>query len=176
MQSPSREVILALAIVDLPINLDQPNDTRIKQDFGASWWYLTCECDDFYVDIVEEIISLCTFQQVRALSLWKNGSPDSLMARATPQCRNILSSAMRFVGKYEFIESSPIYSDTAVGLMEFNVLDYGELDNPLVEGRRVVLKCFTREDAFQNEVSACLKGRFFCAFDMHCSSHQYPSQ
>lgn len=153
MQMLPREVILALVLVDLPINLDRGDDTILREGFGASWWYLTCECDDYYVDIVEEVVTLCSFAQVRALCFFKDGTTDTLLARATPKCKSVLSRSLRFVGRFEFVDRAPVYSDASVGVKEYNALDFGTHIDPAPDGRRVVLKCFTREDSFRHEVS-----------------------
>jgi len=153
MQCPTRELILALVLVDLPIDLDQTNDTRVRDGFGASWWYIACECDDFYSDVVDAVVSLCSYEQVKALSLWTNGSTNSLIARATPETRLLFFSVLRLAGRYEFVRDTPVYEDPAIGLSEYHVLDYGPPDDPLLEGRRVVLRCFSSESSFRNEVS-----------------------
>lgn len=147
MQILPREVILGIVIVDLPINLDR-NDSFVRDGYGSSWWYLTCECDDFYSSIVEEVVSFCSFPQVRALSLFTNGTNDVLLERATPKCRLILNSYLRFVGRFEFVESSPIYSDATVGVDAFKAMDFGTRVEPHSEGKPVVLKCFTNENSY----------------------------
>lgn len=160
MQMLPREVILALVLVDLPINLDVQNDTALREGFGASWWYLACDSDDYFVDIVEEVVSLCSFAQVRALSLQTAVTADVLLTRATPKCRNVLSKALRFVGRYEFVDRSPVYSDENDGAKAFNALDFGTFIDPTTDGRRVVLKCYTKEAPFLNDVSYTFRHRF----------------
>lgn len=145
------EVILALALVDLPINLDAGDAPLPQNGLGASWWYLVCECDDYYVNIVQEVVSLCTFPQIRAMCLLRNGVGDVLLARATPKCRSVLDTALRIVGRYEFVESSPIYTDT--GVEAFNALDFGSQVDPIPDGKSVILKCFTSEESFLKNVS-----------------------
>ena len=162
MQMLPREVILALVLVDLPVNLDRKNDATLRKGFGASLWYLACECDDYYVDIVEEVVSLCTFDQVRALSILKEGTTDVLVARATPKCKSALARALRFVGRFEFVDSAPAYSDASVAVQAFNALDFGTPLDFLPDGKRVVLKCFSREDLFQHEVSGASWAAIVC--------------
>lgn len=153
MQMLPREVILALVLVDLPINLDNPaSDFATNTHKGASWWYLTCDCDDHYVDVVEEVVSLCSHGQVRAMCFVKNDAEDTLLSRATPKSRNVLQRALRFVGRYEFVGSSALYSDDKMGLKVFDSLDYGEEGLGLTEGRKVLLKCFATEEGFMEEV------------------------
>jgi hypothetical protein len=153
MQMLPREVILAMVLVDLPVNLDRKHEATLREGFGASWWYLACECDDFYYDIVEEVVSLCSFVQVRSLCLLKDGTTDMLLARATPKCKNALTRALRFVGRFEFLDSAAVYSDERAGMKAFNALDFGTHIDPAPDGRKVVLKCFTKEDTFRREVS-----------------------
>jgi hypothetical protein len=152
MQMLPREVILGMVLVDLPINLDR-NDSCVRKGYGSSWWYLACECDDFYASIVEEVVSLCSFPQVRALCLFTNGSDDVLMERATPKCKLILNRYLRFVGRFEFVDSSPIYSDSMLGVDAYKALDFGTDIEPYPEGKHIVLKCFTSEESFNLEVS-----------------------
>jgi hypothetical protein len=159
MQMLPREVILGMVIVDLPINLDQ-NDSFAREGYGSSWWYLTCECDDYYFSIVEEVVSFCSFPQVRALSLFTNGSDEVLLERATPKCKLILNRYLRFVGRFEFVDSSPIYSDVSREMDAFKAMDYGTGVEPHSEGKSVVLKCFTSEESYLLEV--CIVFIFAC--------------
>ena len=154
MQCPVPELILALVLVDLPIDLDRQNDMQVREGFGASWWYIACECDDFYSDIVGEVVSLCTYSQVEALSMWTNKSQGLLLERATPKSSAILSSVLRFAGRFEIVGSGPSFEDFAHSIEEYNAVDYGPFNDPLVDGRRVLLRCFTSESNFRNEVIA----------------------
>jgi hypothetical protein len=156
MQMLPRELILALVLVDLPIDLDRKHDTTVNEGFGASWCYLSCECDDFYHDIVEEVVSLCSFTQVRTLCLFKDDSKEIVLARATPKSRNVLLRALRVVGRFEFVESVPVYSDAKVGVTAFNALDFGTTNDASANGQRVLFRCFTTEAGFRNEVSGRL--------------------
>ena len=153
LQMLPNEVILALALVDLPINLDTTDSPIPNNGFGASWWYLVCECDDCYVNIVQEVVSLCTFPQVRSLCLLQNAFGDVLLSRATPRCRSVLNSVLRIVGRYEFVESTPIYTDKELAVAAFNALDFGSQFDPIPEGKSVILKCYTSEQSFLNHVS-----------------------
>jgi hypothetical protein len=148
-----KEIILALALVDLPISLDATKALVPEDGFGASWWYLVCECDDYYVNIVQEIVSICTFRQIRSLCLLQNGVGDVLLGRATPKCRSVLDAALRIVGRYEFIESSPIYTGT--DFAAFNALDFGSQLDPIPDGKSVILMCYTTEESFLKNVSVC---------------------
>lgn len=148
------EVILALVLVDLPISLDTTDVQVPKDGLGASWWYLVCECDDFYVNIVKEVASLCTFPQIRSLCLLENGSGDILLTRATPKCRSVLDSVLRIVGRFEFVESSPIFIDSLLGIAAYNALDFGSHLDPIPGGKSVILKCYTSEQSFLNDVSS----------------------
>ena len=64
MQLMPDEGILAIALVDLPIDIDDKDGIKVREEFGRSWWFLACECDDHHVDIVQEIVAICTFQQI----------------------------------------------------------------------------------------------------------------
>lgn len=147
------EVILALVLVDLPINLDAADASFSKAGFGSSWWYLVCECDDYYVNIVQDVVSLCTFPQIRSLCLMENGSGDVLLTHATPKCRSVLNSVLRIVGRFEFVDSSPIFTDSLLGVDAFNALDFGSQLDPIPEGKSVILKCYTSEEIFLTDVS-----------------------
>lgn len=153
MQMLPREVILALVLVDLPINLDQKVGVEVRDGFGGSWWYLTCECDDHYVDVVDEVVSILSYPQVRETCFMKGSSDESLISRATPKCRNVLQRALRFVGRFEFLGSLKTHSNDARGLKAFDALDFGTKLSPFPDGRRVLLKCYAREDVFTKEVS-----------------------
>jgi hypothetical protein len=152
MQMNPREVILALVLVDLPINLDCKDASLINNGYGASWWYLVCECDDYYVSIVEEVVSMCSFPQIRSLCLMKNESGEVLLVRATPKCKNVLDRVLRILGRYEFADSSPIDTNSEIGVESFNALDFGTQTDPIPQGKCVILKCYTSEESFLMEV------------------------
>ena len=154
MQLMPDEVILAIALVDLPIDIDDKEGTKVREKFGHSWWYLCCECDDHYVDIVKQIVGISTFQQIRALCMMKGGSnhhKDTVLSRATPKCSHVLTQALRFVGRFEFVGNDALHSDPTIGLKEFDALDFGA--NP-EESRRVLLKCYSDQEAFLQQVSS----------------------
>jgi hypothetical protein len=95
----------------------------------------------------------------------KGGCEDTLISRATPKCRNVLQRALRFVGRFEFLGNSNVQSDESRGLRVFEALDYGTRQDPLPKGRRVLLKCFTREEVYLQEVRSTalannLRGNF----------------
>lgn len=147
-----REVILALVLVDLPFDLECE---ALREGFGASWFFLACECDDHYVDIVEEVVSLCSYPQARELCFFDNGSGDTLLGRATPRCRSVLQRALRFVGRFEFMGSIDSVGSQDEGLefyRLFNAIDFGTRDAPFPEGKPVVLKCYISEDLYEKEV------------------------
>ena len=155
MQLMPEEVILAIALVDLPIDIEDKDEARDRKELGASWWFLTCECDDHYVHIVQEIIAICTFQQIHALCFSKGSRGGTVLSRATPKCRRILQQALRFVGRYEFVGNGAVYSDPSIGLKEFEALDFGgeSASRNDEEGRRVLLKCYSEQESFLKHVS-----------------------
>ena len=155
MNEMPEEVIYAMALVDLPIDIDGKDSAEVRESMGGSWWFLVCESDDHYADVVQEIISVCTFQQVRELCFMRGGPGGNVITRATPKCRRLLTQALRFVGRFEFVGNSALYSDPSIGLKEFDALDFGADDggnNDFDEGRRVLLKCYSIEEPFLKEV------------------------
>jgi ankyrin repeat protein len=88
------EVILAMVLVDSPVDLTNKENVKIKDGFGDSWCFLTCESDDQYVDLVEEVISICSHEQLHELCFAKNRSGVPLINRATPLCRKALQQAL----------------------------------------------------------------------------------
>jgi len=156
MRGHPREVILALVLVDLPFDLDDTECEGHSEGFGASWFFLACECDDHYVDIVEEVVSLCSYPQARELCFYDNGLGETLLARATPRCRGVLKRALRFVGRFEFMGSIDSTVSTEDGLVPyrlFNAIDFGTRNAPIPEGTPVVLKCYISEEYYEKEVS-----------------------
>jgi hypothetical protein len=158
MQLMPDEGILAIALVDLPIDIDDKDGIQVREEFGRSWWFLACECDDHHVDIVQDIVAICTFQQIRALCFMKGGSSQhkgTVITRATPKCRQVLTHALRFVGRFEFVGNDAVYSDPSIGLKEFHALDFGgsSSDHNQEEGRRVLLKCYSEQEPFLKQVS-----------------------
>jgi hypothetical protein len=146
------EVILAIALVDIPFNIDDQNGINVHEGRGGSWYFLTCESDDHMVDIVREIVSICSFQQLRELCFMTDiNSGNTVIERATPKCRAILSQALRFLGRFEFVGNGPILADPHNGFKAFDALDFGEEN---AEGKRVLLECYDNEEDFEERVSS----------------------
>lgn len=150
------EVILAIALIDLPFNIDDKETVQFREGNGGSWWFLACECDDSYADIVQEIVVICSFQQIRALCFFHGGTNQgTVMDRATPKCHDILTHALRFLGRFEFVGDSAIEADPTIGLKTFEALDFNDSFGK-EDGRKVVLKCYSKAETFKKVVSwAC---------------------
>ena len=64
------EVILALVLVDLPFNLNGSRKDGLEgtsEEKGRSWWYIACECEDRYSGVVEEVLRVCSYPEIRKL-------------------------------------------------------------------------------------------------------------
>lgn len=173
MQQMPREVILALALVDLPLDLDDKDGVKVRDGFGGSWWFLTCECDDHHVDIVQEVISICSYSQIRELCFMKGGpnrSGGPVISCATPKCRVELRKSLRFVGRFEFLGSSALRSDSSLGLKVFEALDFGTEESPIRDGRRMLLYCYGTETSYRDEVSHVIAERNSACLSLHVTS------
>jgi len=147
------EVIMAIALVDLPINLDAKDNLMIREGYGASWWYLTCDCDDAYVDIVVEILTICTYAQKRELCFLKNKLGSSVIKRASPKCKLELRKALRFAGRYEFTGNAIVKAESVEGIKVFEVLDFGTDDIPIENGRSVYLKYYEQFETYARDTA-----------------------
>ena len=146
-----REIILAIAIVDLPIDLGAKEEVIHRNGFGASWWFLLCESNDQFVDIVAEILALCSHQQKMALCLTsaEGREDDTAIAYATPLCKATLRKGLRFLGRFEFTGGPQISSSSSREVQKFNALDYG--NNASNEVKKVSLVCFGSNDVYARE-------------------------
>lgn len=153
MHMMPQEIVLALVLVDLPIELDLSDDVKVKEGFGTSWAYLTSECDDAYSEVVEEVLSLCTYSQAREMCFSKVADKTSIISRASPKCKEILKRSLRFVGRFEFLGTSAVSTDLNRGIKVFDALDFGDSTEPIHDGKHVLLKCYNREDLYMDEVS-----------------------
>jgi Protein kinase domain len=152
MQLLPRQVIMAIAIVDLPIDLDRKDSPQLRDGHGGSLWYLACDTDDHYADVVEEIVSICSFAQVREMCFMSGPGGEPLITRATKRCMAIMQKSLRFLSRFEFISTSPIYSDQSLGIKMFDALDFGTDLQPFDEGRPIILKCYSDEEVFAQEI------------------------
>ena len=163
MQGLQSEIIIALALVDLPLDLDFKEDLAFRKGYGASWWFLTCECDDAHVNVVKEILAIGSYQQTRELCFVKSKNGSSVISRATPKCKLEMRKVLRFGGQYEFTSSKAVRSNSVQGLEVFKALDFGSDENPIDDGRKVFLKCYQKE-SFLRDVSIAF---FYCFFYSH---------
>ena len=73
MNNLSDTIILALSLLDLPIDINNNVDHSTtdadddQNNYGSSWYFLTCDSNDDYINIVKEILVLCTYYQIREL-------------------------------------------------------------------------------------------------------------
>ncbi|KAL3921507.1 MAG: hypothetical protein SGILL_002712 [Bacillariaceae sp.] len=156
MQMMPEEVILGIALVDIPFNIDDQNGLRIHGGRGGSWYFLTCESDDHMIEIVQEVVSICSFQQLRELCFMTDvNSGNTVIERATPKCHEVLSQSLRFLGRFEFIGNGPLRSNPDTGFKAFDALDFGGEDLN-EEGRRVLLECYDNEESFEMRVHTLL--------------------
>eukprot|EP00536_Pseudo-nitzschia_multiseries_P004535 jgi/Psemu1/323516/estExt_fgenesh1_pg.C_750028 len=147
MQLMPEEVILAIALVDLPVAIDDRDGLKVLKDRGESWTFLTCDSDDHMVRVVEEIVSICSFQQLQELCFaTEHGSENAIIDRATPKCRDVMNRALRFLGRFEFVGDGPLFADIQTGFKAFEALDFGNNES----GKRVLLECYTNEFDFEN--------------------------
>ena len=150
LQGLQSEVIMGLALIDLPLDLSQKNGIDTCTKIGKSWFYLTCDCDDTHYEIVKEILSLCSYVQKRELCFKKYRNGASVISRATPKCNQELRNSLRFIGRYEFHSSAVISSPY---LKIFEAVDFGNTDHPTDDGEQVYLHCYEDEEHYRNEVS-----------------------
>jgi hypothetical protein len=71
-----------------------------EEAFDESWWYITCDCDNNYVDIIKEVMGFCNHEQAKALCVIAE-SPELLFRRASPKWKQDLANAMRCCGRFE---------------------------------------------------------------------------
>jgi len=147
------EVIMAIVLVDLPIDLDAKDTLQIREAYGASWWYLTCDCNDAYGDVVKEMMAICTYPQKRKLCFLKsNKRGGSVIKRASPKCKLELRKALRFAGRYEFTGNSVVRAESVEGIKVFEVLDFGSDDEP-IDGRIVYLKYYAQAETYARDTN-----------------------
>ena len=160
MQLMPEDVILAIALVDLPIDIDDKDGIKVHEGHGESWSFLCVDNEDHMVNIVEEIVSICSFQQLQEMCFMKyHDSGSTIVDKATPKCREVLNRALRYLGRFEFVGNGPLFSDMHTGFKAFDALDFGIDDDD--EGKRVLLECYTNEFDFENRVSMSLTLEWF---------------
>jgi hypothetical protein len=152
MGGAQTEVIMAIALIDLPIDLDKNADeNNVRAGYGGSWWYLTCDCDDAFVFIVKDLLEICDHKQKRDLCFLKSRHGESVMNRATPQIKDVLRKALRFAERYEFIGGA---NPRQHGIKVFEALDFGTDDEPIIEGQKVFLEYHSQEESYERAVSS----------------------
>jgi len=152
--SLQHEIILAIAIIDLPIDLGAKEYAIMRNGFGASWWYLLCDSDDAYAGIVKEILSLCSYPQKIALCLMNEGDmQDSrvAVACATKQCELELKRSIRLFGRFEFVGGEKKSNAFSRHVQKFDAIDYGTSEDPKRNGNKVSLVCYTDAKVYSKE-------------------------
>jgi len=147
------EVILALVLIDLRFDI-QSNRTVVRTGYGKNWWFLVCDCNDEYHDVVKKVLLKCSHYEAIALCFMEGGNSSSkwsVISRATPKCKSELQKFLRFAGRYEF-EGEPKLFDSVKGLTVYDAFDFGSYDDQRKEKKKVTLRCFTKEQPYNDEV------------------------
>jgi hypothetical protein len=142
MQNMPEEVILALVLIDLHFDI-QSNRTVVRTGYGKNWWFLACDCNDEYHDVVKKVLLKCSHYEAVALCFMEGGNSSnkwSVISRATPKCKSELQKFLRFAGRYEF-EGEPKLFDSVKGLTVYDAFDYGSYDEQRKEKKKVTLRC-----------------------------------
>lgn len=156
---------MAIVLSDLPIEIDNKDSPKQRDGFGASWWFIACDTDDHYIEIVDEVVSMCSVEQIRELAYMKNPAGDTLVSMAAPECKEILQSSLRYIGRFE-VKEVAIADSLASGITVFEAVDYGYTEDGLEDGIDVYLKFFSDKATYETEVSS----KFF-AWRGVCSSN-----
>ena len=107
------DIILAITIIDLPIDLEVKECAILRDGFGASWSYLICESNDMHVGVVRQILELCSQPQKEALSLAiARGKRKTVTECATPLCKDELRKSILFLGRFVILgnQRTHVYS------------------------------------------------------------------
>jgi len=166
MQRMPKEVILAVVLTDLPFDLQEEKPT-LRDGYGKSWWFLVCDCDDEYHDVVKKVLQMCSYEQVRELCLMEGGTSSNawaVISRATPKCRHELQKAQRFAGRYEFMDDEPKYSDSSKGLNVYEAFDFGSQMYPREKERIVTVKCYSKMRFYNEEMQLLREKSLDCLF------------
>mmetsp|Transcript_3197 Transcript_3197/g.6699 ORF Transcript_3197/g.6699 Transcript_3197/m.6699 type:complete len:1762 (+) Transcript_3197:192-5477(+) len=153
MQYLPIELIMALLLVDLPIDIDNKDRPERREGFGESWWFIACECDDHYFELVDEIVSICSVSQVRELAYMKNSAGESLIELAAPESREVLQCALRYLGRFEIRSELPLGDSAPAGMSIFQAVDFGYSEDGLDEGIDVYLKFFPNRSQYDAETN-----------------------
>ena len=154
MNNLQREIILAISIIDLPIDLGTRQEAILRNGFGSSWWFLVCESDDRYVDIVAEILSMCSHPQKTALCLIRGahtGTNKSAISCATSRCKMALMGSLRFLGRFEFTGDDQTIDMTSKSAKQFRAIDFGAPEKPFDDGRKVMIRCYVNDVEYIKE-------------------------
>ena len=151
MKRAAPDVVLELLLADLPVRISDRACLN-PTNGGTSLWFIACECNDRYLNVLETLVSMCSYQQVHELAFTtRDESRSTLISSASPQCGEFLTVSLLFVGRFEFLAYAP--QEIAGDIKIYDALDYGTAEAPYEEGRRVNLKCFTKEELYKEEVS-----------------------
>lgn len=148
------DIILAISIVDLPIDLEVKSRAILRDGFGVSWSYLICESHDVHVAVVKKILALCSHPQKEALFLAaaKNTSDSRTVAAcATPLCRDVLRRSLMFLRRFEVLGGQSASLAFSLNTKRFDAIDYGTYDDPIENGKKVTLVYYADAESFTKD-------------------------
>jgi hypothetical protein len=184
-----QEIILAISIIDLPIDLGARECAILRDGFGASWSYLICESNDAFLGVVKEILALCSHPQKEALSLViaKNSCEIRRVAAcATPLCKEELRRSLMFLRRFEILGGQKKHA-FSFHAKQFDAIDNGANDDPIHHGKKVSLVYYADANSYMKYAEhlqlIALETEFFGELDhftvsetslLHCISADKP--
>lgn len=133
-------LIKSLLLSDMPIEFEF-NESKTsmlgevsEKHHGGSWWFIACQCNEKYLDIIEEILERTTHAQILALARSMKSSDEQVRVIdvASERLRSLFSSMLRFHGRYELLPEEPMTFDGYDGdIEEYHACDHGFVESDM---------------------------------------------
>lgn len=164
------DLIKRLLEVDMPFDVSQKLDIIVREH-GHSWWHVLVNCDDRYLQLVNEILSKASLRQVIALS--QCVGPDGVRAnnKMSKECGEVFKHYLRKFGKYEI---SDVLNTKCREVITYSACEFGSgtfavdgkifqtvggtvedscTSSVIIEKRKVSLRLYAFKEDFHREIN-----------------------
>ena len=100
-------LIKAMLAIDMPIEIGTHNSSQgviVETQHGHSWWHVAVDCQDRYIDLIDNVVSPLSLAEIIALS--KTVGPDCVTATrqaSPPQLASLFRDKLGFLDRFELI-------------------------------------------------------------------------
>lgn len=122
-QKHSKTIVYELLKRDMPIDMEEKAEAKIVPH-QYSWNHLVSDANDYYYDVVEQVLQQCSQPQIIALAHIENKRGEIALATASPLCKHEFRVMFRLFYTLEIVDQTPAFEDRESGTQIYYALRF----------------------------------------------------